>query len=105
MSLTVIDDTQLSELLGKGKAVVADFSADWCAPCRALAPELEKLAATSDEIEFVEIDIDAHPQLTQELRIMSVPTVIHFSSEGIEIARSVGAMRAEQLALRLRLNP
>lgn len=105
MSLTVVSDTQLTELLGKGKPVVADFSADWCAPCRVLSPEISKLAASvSDEIEFVEIDVDAYPELTQKLRIMSVPTVVHFASDGAEIARSVGAVRAEQLALRLGLS-
>ena len=104
MSLTAVDETQLSELLQKGKPVVVDFSADWCAPCKAIAPELEKLASTTEGIEFVELDIDAHPGITQQLRVMSVPTVVHFGADGSEVARSVGAVRAEQLALRLGLN-
>lgn len=103
MSLTVVDETQLSDLLGNGRPIVVDFTADWCAPCRAIAPELEKLASTTDDVDFVEIDIDAHPGITQQLRVMSVPTVIHFGANGGEVARSVGAVRAEQLALRLGL--
>lgn len=102
--MKTVDETQLSQILGQGKPVVVDFSADWCAPCKAIAPELSKLASTTEGVEFVEIDIDAHPGITQQLRVMSVPTVVHFGADGVEVARSVGAVRAEQLALRLGLN-
>jgi thioredoxin len=104
MALSVVTDAQLKELRTQGKAVVADFYADWCHPCHALAPELEKLASAAEgEIEFVKIDIDAHPELTAELAIRGVPTVIHFGSDGDEVARSIGAARGEEIARRLGL--
>jgi thioredoxin 1 len=104
MALSTVTDVQLRDLLGKGKAVVADFYADWCQPCHAIAPELEKLAEGSEgEVEFVKIDVDAHPEITMELGIRSIPTVIHFSADGAEFARTVGAARGEDLARRLRL--
>lgn len=104
MAMAVVSDTQLEELLGKGKPVVADFYADWCHPCHAIAPELEALSAQlGDQVEFVKVDIDAHPELTNRLGIMGVPTVIHFSADGSEFARAVGAARADELARRLRL--
>lgn len=106
MSLANVNDTQLRELLGKGKPVVVDFYAEWCRPCHAIAPELEKLASRSEgEIEFVKLDIDAHPKLVSGLGIMSVPTVIHFSSDGSEFARTVGVARGDELVQRLRLGP
>ena len=101
---TVIDQDQLKAKLGQGKAVVVDFYADWCGPCRAVAPEIETLAAKYGDVEFVKIDTDANPQITQELGIMSIPTVVHFGADGDEVARNTGAVKAEALALRLRLD-
>jgi thioredoxin 1 len=104
MALRTVDENQLQDLLGRGKPVVVDFYADWCAPCRALGPEVETLAGRFDgEVEFVKVDADANPKLVVALGIMGVPTVVHFSAEGAEAGRSVGAVRADVLASRLRL--
>ena len=103
--MTFIDETQLRQRLGAGRPIVADFTADWCAPCRALAPELDKLEADyGDAVDFVKIDVDANPGLTAELGVMGVPTVVHFSAEGEEVARSTGAMPAPALEVRLSLS-
>ncbi|MGH2759700.1 MAG: thioredoxin family protein [Actinomycetota bacterium] len=105
MAMAVVNDTELQELRGRGTPVVADFYADWCHPCHALAPELESLSAKLGAgVTFVKVDIDAHPELTEELGIFSVPTVVLFGPEGVEVARSIGAVRAEELALRLQLD-
>jgi thioredoxin 1 len=102
--LTHIDETQLRERLGSGRPIVADFTATWCAPCRAIAPELDKLEASyGTDVDFVKIDVDENPQLAQDLRVMGVPTVVHFGSDGNELARSTGAMPAPALAVRLSL--
>jgi thioredoxin len=104
MALPVVDEAQLQGMLGKGRSVVVDFYADWCGPCRAIAPELEKLASESEgSVDFVKLDVDANPRLTAELGIMGIPTVIHFAPDGSEFARAVGAARGEELARRLRL--
>lgn len=96
--VTAIDTKGLRELLADGKPVVVDFHADWCRPCHALAPEIETLAGDlSEEARFVKIDIDENPELAQELGIMSIPTVIHFSSSGDEVARNIGVARADEL--------
>jgi thioredoxin len=101
--LTIIDEAQLKERLRSGRRIVADFYADWCAPCRAVAPELETLAARYGDVEFVKIDVDANPQLANELGVMGVPTIVHFSAEGEEVARTTGATKADALAFRLGL--
>ena|SRR5687768_2733408 len=104
MAPAVVSDTQLQELRGQGGPVVVDFYADWCHPCHALAPELETLSEKlGADVTFVKVDVDAHPGLAAELGIRGVPTVIHFGGDGVEVARSIGAVPAEQLALRLRL--
>jgi thioredoxin 1 len=101
--MTVITDAQLKERLGAGKAIVADFYADWCGPCRQVAPELDKLAESYSEIEFVKVDADANPALVQELGIMGIPTIVHFSAEGEEVSRSTGVAPAAALEFRLKL--
>jgi len=100
----VIDQFELKAKLGGGKAIVVDFYADWCGPCRAVAPEVETLAAKYGDIEFVKIDSDANPDLVASLGIMGIPTIVHFSPAGEEVARSTGAAKAEALAFRLRLD-
>ncbi len=102
--MTLIDEIQLNELLGSGKTIVADFYADWCAPCRALAPELDVLEAKYTDVDFVKIDADQNPELVSKLGIMGIPTVVRFGSDGDEVARSTGAVKAEALALRLGLD-
>jgi thioredoxin 1 len=102
--MTVVDHAQLKDRLGSGKPIVVDFYADWCAPCRALAPELDKLEAKYADVEFVKVDADANAQLVNELGIMGIPTVVHFSAQGEEVARSTGSTSADALAFRLRLS-
>lgn len=101
--MTIIDEVQLKERLGSGRRIVADFYADWCAPCRAVAPELETLAERYADVEFVKIDVDVNPQLANKLGVMGVPTIVHFSAEGEEVARTTGATKADALAFRLGL--
>jgi thioredoxin 1 len=102
--MTFINQDQLRERVATGtKTVVADFTADWCPPCRAIAPELDILEAQYTDVEFVKVDADENAELVNELGIMSIPTVIRFSG-GQEVARTTGAVRAEALALRLRLD-
>jgi thioredoxin 1 len=101
--MTSLTETQLKEKLGTGKALVAKFTADWCGPCHAVAPELEKLAGSHADIEFVEIDVDVNPALAQELGVMGVPTIVHFSPAGEEVARTTGAAPAAALEFRLKL--
>jgi thioredoxin 1 len=102
--MTVIDQVELKQRLGTGKTIVVDFYADWCGPCRALAPELEALEAKYTDVQFVKIDADANPDLLQELGIMGIPTLVKFDEKGTEVARSTGAAKAEALAFRLGLD-
>jgi thioredoxin 1 len=98
VSLRVVNTSELQELRGSGKAVVVDFYADWCGPCRAIAPEVEALASTVEGTEFVKLDVDASPELAVELGVMGIPTVIHFAPDGREVARSTGLKRSAALA-------
>ncbi len=102
--MTVINEVELRERLGAGKSVVVDFYADWCAPCRAVAPELDVLEARYTDVEFVKVDSDANPELVQSLGIMGIPTIVRFGEDGAELARTTGAAKADALAFRLKLD-
>jgi thioredoxin len=97
--MKIVSGRELEELRKAGKPVVVDFYADWCGPCRAIAPEVEALAEqVGQAATFVKIDVDADPELASSLGILGIPTVIHFGRDGAEVARSTGLVRSAMLA-------
>ncbi|MDX2010399.1 MAG: thioredoxin [Myxococcaceae bacterium] len=81
---------------GTGRVLV-DFGADWCAPCRTLAPTFEKAAQQyGEKLTFAKVDIDEEPELAQSLHIHSIPTLIAFEN-GQEVGRLSGALPAQLL--------
>ena len=90
----VTDASFEREVLQAGKPVVVDFWAPWCGPCKAIAPALEELAAASDNVEFVMLDIDANPEMAQRYNVLSIPTVILFADG--EPRESVYGARAKK---------
>jgi thioredoxin 1 len=67
------------EVLFSPIPVVVDFYADWCGPCRLLAPVLEQYAATFDGVvKFAKVDVDVEPDLTSHFDVSSVPTLLFF---------------------------
>jgi thioredoxin len=77
--------------------VLVDFYADWCGPCRMLAPALDKLARETPDARVVKVDIDKSPQLAARYRVSSIPTVMVFK-DGSVVARHTGL--ADQKKLR-----
>lgn len=78
-----------SEVLNCEKTVVADFNADWCGPCRMLAPVIEELAGQNDDIKFVSINVDEESELASMFNISSIPCIVMIKN-GKEVKRSVG---------------
>ncbi len=77
-------------VLGSEAPVLVDFYADWCAPCKYVAPLMDELAqAHQGALLVVKVDTDQAPDLSQKLSIRSIPTVILFK-DGEEVGRSVG---------------
>ena len=77
--------------------VVVDFYASWCGPCRAVAPELERLATKyAGSVDVVKVDVDANPGLTRRYAIQSIPTIALFLP-GEAPQAVMGAQRLAQL--------
>lgn len=87
----VTDESFEAEVLNSSKPVLVDFWAAWCGPCRALTPELEKLAAAHDDkIEVVKVNVDENPGTAAKFGITSIPAVFAFK-DGEKVKTSIGA--------------
>jgi thioredoxin 1 len=92
-----------STIIKGEKPVLVDFFAEWCGPCKMMAPELKRFAETNKEkIRVIKIDIDKNRQSANEFSIQGVPTLILFK-EGKVLWRQSGAMTASQLEAILQL--
>ena len=90
----VTDATFEQDVLQAGRPVVVDFWAPWCGPCKAIEPALDEIAGTTDNVDFVKIDIDENPRTADTYGVLSLPTVILF--EGGEPRESVYGARAKK---------
>jgi len=88
----VLDDEDLRSALSTAgsKLVVVDWYAEWCAPCRRIAPMLEELAGKTPEALFLKADIDTLEDASVEAGVQSVPT-FHFIKDGQLVAEFSGA--------------
>lgn len=92
------DDTFEEEVLRSDKPVLVDFWAQWCGPCRAMAPVVEEIASERADIKVVKVNVDDCPAVSNELGIMSIPTFMIFKN-GEEAGQQVGsAGKANMLA-------
>lgn len=85
------------EVLKSEKPVLVDFYADWCGPCNAMAPVIEKLAKELEgKVKVGKINVDENPDIAVEYNVMSIPTLIVFKN-GKEEKRLVGLRNKEEL--------
>ena len=87
--IKVNNDTFQEKVLSNSKPVLVDFYADWCGPCKMLAPLVEELSNESDAFEVVKLNMDDAPDLAARYGVMSIPTLIVFKG-GEVAARTVG---------------
>ena len=99
MSIKYLSEPSFKEKVLKAKQpVLVDFCADWCAPCRALAPVLEDLAVKhADKVKIAKVDVDQNGDLAAKYRVCGVPAMIVFKN-GEEQNRIVGFFAKEQLS-------
>ena len=102
MADAVTEQTFEQEVLGSEHPVLVDFWAEWCGPCRAIAPVLDQIAGEHDQLRVVKLNIDEEPAIAQRYGVMSIPTLILFK-DGEPQAAAVGAMPKSMLEERLGL--
>jgi thioredoxin 1 len=94
----VSDNTYESEVLQSTNPVVVDFWAEWCGPCRMIAPALEELAkgALNGKVKIVKLNVDENPKTAAKYGIQSIPTLMIFKN-GQMASRQVGAAPKQKL--------
>src|SRR6266545_2327374 len=94
----VSDSSFEKDVLQSEKPVLVDFWAEWCAPCRMIAPTVEAVAEQFDEsASVVKLNVDNSPSTADKYGIKGIPTLILFS-EGKEVERVVGATSKESIS-------
>ncbi|MEU3222326.1 thioredoxin [Streptomyces sp. NPDC006976] len=93
----VTDETFDTEVLGEGRPVLVEFTADWCGPCRQLAPVLGAIADEERErLRIVQIDVDHNPGTAARYGVLSMPTLMVFRA-GEPVKSMVGARPKRRL--------
>ena len=84
----VTDATFAKDVLESDKPVLVDFWAEWCGPCRLVAPVLEEIASQHGEkLEIVKLNVDENPNVTRDYRVMSIPQLSVF--QGGKIVKTI----------------
>jgi thioredoxin 1/putative thioredoxin len=98
MSIATVSEQDFeAEVMASEMPVLAQFTAEWCQPCKQMAPEIEALATQLDgKAKVVKIDIDASPRLAEMLRVQSVPTFVVFAA-GRPVAAEQGVVPRARL--------
>ena len=96
MEVKTLTNDNFKEFIGSNEAVVVDFWAPWCGPCRMLGPVISKLAEEHPEIKVCKVNVDDEQDLAQQFNVMSIPFVASFKNGQLHKS-SVGVIPEDAL--------
>ncbi|MBE6625148.1 MAG: thioredoxin [Ruminococcaceae bacterium] len=96
MAILHIDKNKFEELKASEKTIVLDFYAEWCGPCKMIAPFIEEIALENPDITVAKVDVDKATDLAIEFGIQSIPTIVVFKDGKIS-SKAIGYRSKEQL--------
>lgn len=89
-------EMKFEEEITNEKIVLVDFYADWCGPCKMLAPILEQISEENPEIKIIEVNVDEYSDEAKNYNILSIPTLV-LMEKGKEKKRLVGLVSKEEI--------
>lgn len=96
MSIKLVKKEEFEKEIKEKEKVLADFSATWCPPCKALGVELEDLSKDHSELNILKVDVDEEQELAIQYGVVNVPTLIVIEN-GKEVNRSEGFIRKDMI--------
>ena len=96
MSAIKINKERFEEIKNSEKKVLIDFYADWCGPCRMMAPIIDQLADEREDVIIGKINVDEEPELAERFGVFSIPTLV-LMKDGKVLSQSSGARPKEKL--------
>lgn len=97
MAILHIDKNEFeSKIKTSDKVVLLDFYADWCGPCKMIAPIVEEIANEKDDIIVAKVNVDECPELAIDFKVASIPTLIVLK-DGVSISKAIGYRSKEQI--------
>lgn len=91
-------DSIMERAKAQGKVVIVDFYADWCGPCKVIAPLFAQLAADNPDMIFLKLDVDTVEAVASEVGVSAMPTFMVFK-DGVKVAEQIGAAQEKLKAL------
>ena len=93
----IVDENNFeNEVLKSDKKVLVDFNAEWCGPCKMLAPVLDEMSESNNSVKFVSINVDENQDLASKYNVMSIPCLVLIEN-GEEIKRSIGVIPKSEI--------
>ena len=99
--LKIHNDNFRSEVLQSKKVVLLDFYADWCGPCRMLAPVIEEIAAENPDIKVGKVNVDENMDLANQFKVVSIPLLV-VMKDGEVVNKSLGVSPKEEILAMLK---
>lgn len=88
-AMTITKDNFEKEVLSSEKPVLLDFWASWCAPCRAMSPVVDEIAAEKADIKVGKVDVETEKELAMQFKVRSIPTLV-LIKDGQVVNRTIG---------------